>query len=88
TELTALSATLIAGNPLIRSLAIARGSTLVFIHPLAGNETAIGMNYMANAVQRDAVLRAIRTRTTVVAGPLQLVQGGTGLVSRSPIFVG
>ncbi len=87
-ELTALSATLMAGNPLIRSLAIARGSTLVFIHPRAGNEAALGMNYMANPAQRDAVLRAIRTRATVVAGPLDLVQGGKGLVSRSPIFVG
>ncbi|MGQ3075025.1 MAG: hypothetical protein ACT7A5_28440, partial [Ferrovibrionaceae bacterium] len=47
-ELTALSTTLMAGNPLIRSLAIARGSTLVFIHPRAGNESALGMNYMAN----------------------------------------
>lgn len=87
-ELDALCATLMAGNPLIRSLAVARDNTLVFVHPLAGNEAAIGMNYMANPAQRDTVLRAIRTRSTVVAGPLELVQGGTGLVSRSPIFVG
>jgi len=87
-ELTALSTGLMAGNPLVRSLAIARDSTVVFNHPPAGNEAAIGMNYMANPAQRDAVLRAIRTRMTVVAGPLELVQGGIGLVSRSPIFVG
>jgi diguanylate cyclase (GGDEF)-like protein len=87
-ELNALSTTLMAGNPLIRSLAVARDNTLVFVHPLAGNEAAVGMNYMANPGQRDTVLRAIRTRSTVVAGPLELVQGGIGLVSRSPIFVG
>ena len=33
------------------------------------------------------VLRAIRERRTVVAGPLRLVQGGTGIIGRTPIFV-
>ncbi len=87
-ELTALSTALMAGNPLVRSLAVARDNTVVFVHPTGGNSAAVGMNYMANPLQRDAVLRAIRTRSTVVAGPLELVQGGIGLVSRSPIFVG
>ncbi len=87
-DLTALATALMAGNPLVRSLAVARDNTVVFVHPIGGNNAAIGMNYMANPLQRDAVLRAIRTRTTVVAGPLELVQGGIGLVSRSPIFVG
>lgn len=87
-ELNTLAASLMAGNPLIRNLAVAPDSTVTFVYPLAGNENVLGMNYMAAPAQRDAVLRAIRTRSTVVGGPLALVQGGTGLVSRSPIFVG
>jgi diguanylate cyclase (GGDEF)-like protein len=37
--------------------------------------------------QYEAVQQAIRTRRTVVAGPIALVQGGTGLVSRTPVFL-
>jgi len=33
------------------------------------------------------VERAIQTRRTVVAGPIQLVQGGLGITSRTPVFL-
>jgi diguanylate cyclase (GGDEF)-like protein len=33
------------------------------------------------------VERAIQTRRTVVAGPITLVQGGLGIVSRTPVFL-
>lgn len=39
------------------------------------------------ASQWPAVQRAIKERKTVVAGPLNLVQGGLGIISRTPIYI-
>ena len=43
---------------------------------------------MQSPSQRNAVLRAIETGNTVIAGPVNLVQGGKGFISRIPIFLG
>ena len=71
----------------IRNIGLAPGNILSFVHPLEGNEKAIGLNFAANKEQWPAVKRAIDNRMTVVAGPVQLVQGGSAFISRTPIYV-
>ncbi|MBU1337250.1 MAG: EAL domain-containing protein [Alphaproteobacteria bacterium] len=56
-------------------------------YPFAGNERAIGLDYRKSPAQRDAVLRARDTGKLVLAGPVDLVQGGRGFVGRFPVFV-
>jgi len=71
----------------IRNLALAPDNVIQFIYPLAGNERALGLDYRQNALQWPAVNRAISLGNTVVAGPLDLIQGGQGLIARTPIYV-
>ncbi|HEY9081618.1 diguanylate cyclase domain-containing protein [Magnetovibrio sp.] len=71
----------------IRNLALAPDNVIEFIYPLAGNERALGLNYRENAQQWPAIQRAIDLGNTIVAGPLKLVQGGEGLIARTPIYV-
>src|SRR5688572_3225114 len=71
----------------LRNVGAAPGNRMAHIHPLAGNEKAIGLNYRDVPAQWPAVERAIQSRKTVVTGPIDLVQGGTGLVSRTPVFL-
>jgi len=71
----------------IRSIQLAKNSIVSHIYPMAGNEVALGLKLLAQPKQRDAVLRVIKSRDTVVAGPVELVQGGTAFVSRTPIFL-
>lgn len=70
----------------LRNIALAPDNTIKFIYPLQGNEKALGLHYESNAEQWPAVKRAMDTRSTVVAGPVDLVQGGRGLISRTPVF--
>jgi PAS domain S-box-containing protein len=70
----------------IRNIALAPGNIIKYMYPKEGNEKAIGLNYMNTPGQRETVLRAISEKNTVVAGPLELVQGGIGIISRTPIF--
>lgn len=71
----------------IRNLALAPDNVISDIYPRVGNERALGLRYLDNPQQRGAVERAIQTRRTVVAGPIPLVQGGLGIISRTPVFL-
>ncbi len=57
------------------------------LYPLAGNEEALGLNYLKTPSQRGAVLRARDEGRAVLAGPVELVQGGVGIIGRLPVFV-
>lgn len=71
----------------IRNVALAPDNVIRFVHPLAGNEAVLGLDYEKNEAQWPSVKRAIEERETVVAGPVDLVQGGRALIARTPIFV-
>ena len=57
------------------------------MYPVAGNEKAIGLDYRKNPAQRAAALRARDERALVLAGPVDLQQGGQGFIGRFPVFV-
>jgi signal transduction histidine kinase len=86
-EFAQLARQILKHAPHIANLGLARDNVITHLYPLEGNEKALGLRYLENAQQRDAVLRAIATRHTVIAGPVNLVQGGQGLVSRIPVFL-
>lgn len=71
----------------LRNISVAPDNVVRDVYPLAGNEQAIGLNYANHAEQREAVERMMRTRHFVLAGPLELVQGGTGLINRFPVYL-
>ena len=81
-----LSAGLMRGNNRIRNIAAAPNMVIRMVHPLEGNEAAIGLDYNTVEKQREAALRARDTRTLVLAGPVDLVQGGRGFIGRFPVF--
>ncbi|SDI11874.1 sensor domain-containing diguanylate cyclase [Propionivibrio dicarboxylicus] len=74
-------------NPKIRNFGIAVGYRLHYIYPLEGNESAVGLYYPDQKSQWPVIERTIREGKPVLDGPLDLVQGGRGLVFRSPIFI-
>ena len=53
-----------------------------------GNDKAIGLPITAQVPEQFAGCRmASRARQVALAGPLRLVQGGTGLVARLPVYL-
>jgi len=83
---TLAGATLRAESQL-RHLALAPDMVVSMIYPLAGNEAALGADYRFIDAQREATFRARDTGEMVLAGPVDLVQGGRGLIGRFPVFV-
>lgn len=78
---------LMKNQPGVRSIQLARDNIVSHIYPLKGNEAAMGLKLLETATSKDAVQRAMETRRTVVNGPFKLVQGGTAILSRTPIFL-
>jgi diguanylate cyclase (GGDEF)-like protein/PAS domain S-box-containing protein len=72
----------------LRSIAVAPDFVIRMTYPLEGNERAIGLNYRTDPNQREAALRVEQTGAMVLAGPVDLVQGGQGFVGRFPIYAG
>jgi PAS domain S-box-containing protein len=71
----------------LRNISAAPDLVVRYVYPLKGNEGALGFDIGNHPVQREAALRVRDTGVTILAGPVDLVQGGVGFVGRFPVFV-
>ena len=71
----------------LQNISVAPDNVVRDVYPLAGNERAIGLSYLDTPEQRDAVVQMMNSRRFVLAGPLELVQGGIGLINRFPVYL-
>src|SRR5690606_29446781 len=70
----------------LSSVAAAPDLVVAMTYPLQGNERALGLDYRRNPLQREAVMLARDSGRMVLAGPVDLVQGGQGFVGRFPVY--
>jgi diguanylate cyclase (GGDEF)-like protein/PAS domain S-box-containing protein len=77
----------IQGQTQIINVAAAPGLVVRMVHPYAPNTAVLGLDYMKSPTQREAVLMARDTSAPVITGPVNLVQGGQGLIIRLPVFL-
>lgn len=74
--------------PGVRNVSAAPDFVIRYIHPVEGNQRVLG-----NALLKDprpgfaeTVKRALVSRDVTVHGPVDLIQGGTGLIARQIVF--
>ncbi|WP_285905226.1 diguanylate cyclase [Pseudodesulfovibrio pelocollis] len=72
---------------LLKNISAAPDFVIRFVYPMEGNRQALGTDYRTLPGQWEQALRAKETGSLVVAGPVALVQGGTGLVGRAPVII-
>ena len=87
-RLSARAEELIETTPDLISIGIAPDLVVTRVIPAKGNERAIGLDYRSNKQQYPMVKRAMETGNGLVTGPVNLVQGGRGLILRQPVYVG
>ncbi|RXE89181.1 ATP-binding protein [Pseudoalteromonas sp. A757] len=81
-----LARPLFDSSQILRNIGAAPGMRLDYIYPLKGNEKAVGLDYQTHPTQKYGALLAKESREIVMAGPLELIQGGTGLIARVPVY--
>ncbi len=70
----------------VRNVALAPNNIISHVYPVKGNEKAIGLDYRSVPEQYKSILTAKKMQKVYISGPVDLVQGGKGLVARFPIF--
>lgn len=86
-EFTKALAALFRAGRYLRNIGVAPNNRISNVYPLEGNANAIGAYYPDLPDQWPSVRRAMELHTTVLGGPVQLRQGGTGLISRTPVYL-
>lgn len=71
----------------IRSLALAPNDIILYVFPYEKNSTAIGTDFRNVPDQWNTVNKARKIKNVYLAGPVNLVQGGVGLIVRYPVFL-
>lgn len=89
-EFVSFSAGLLGSGGSLRAVQLVRGDHIALIHPMRGNEPAMGLNLRTDP--RDQVradyLRAAATDSVVLSGPVLLRQGDSGLIIRQRVHTG
>lgn len=86
-ELSRAVSALMEGHPSIMNVALAPDLVVTNMFPVEGNEAALGLDYRQHPEQLASVNRAIETRSLVLSGPVDLVQGGAAFIERAPVFL-
>ncbi len=71
----------------ILNIQLAKDNIISHLYPFEGHENALGLNLLEYYTSQNIVRQSIESKRTLVAGPTPLVQGGTALISRTPIFL-
>ncbi|MCX7157497.1 MAG: diguanylate cyclase [Rhodocyclales bacterium] len=87
TNFNAVANQMLQFYPGVSALALSPGGVVRDEVPLAGNENAIGFDPLRDPVQSKEALIARDTGKLTLAGPMNLVQGGMGVVGRLPVFL-
>ncbi len=86
-EYNQFAAGILQQRPELRVISLARDNIIRFVYPLEGNEAALGLDLYNHPTQGAATRRMLRTGSAVVAGPVELAQGGEALILRLPIYL-
>ncbi|HEV2321325.1 MAG TPA: diguanylate cyclase [Gammaproteobacteria bacterium] len=87
-EFQNISAVLTRDVPAIREIQLSPGGIVRDVYPESAAAAVRGLDIRTLPEQKGVVLQTIQDGKTRVAGPLELVQGGVGLVARDPIYTG
>jgi hypothetical protein len=83
-----IAAEIYKGNPYLQGVQLVPNGIIKYMYPLRSNERAIELNIFKTGVQNKiAAKKAIAKRKIYFQGPVNLVQGGQGVVGRLPVFI-
>ena len=86
-EFSTLSELMKDDNGVIEANELAKDGIVTQAYPIEGNEEAIGLNMLENPARRKEARLARKSGEYTIAGPYELVQGGTGSLLFDPVYL-
>jgi PAS domain S-box-containing protein len=77
---------LVDSNPNIDAVELVPNGVIKYVYPLKGNEPVINYNILDSEKASRWAMKAIKNRKIYYVGPLELKQGGLGIVGWFPVF--
>lgn len=75
-------------NPSLQGVQLVPNGVIKYMYPVKGNEAAIGLDlFKMNSFNAIEAKKAIKLHKMYFQGPIELVQGGQGVVGRLPIYI-
>ncbi|MEO5775256.1 MAG: PAS domain S-box protein [Flavobacterium sp.] len=81
-----IAAQLLDSNPSIDAVQLVPNGVIRYVYPKEVNKSAIGYDILHSPKVRQEALKSIQSKLIYFAGPLELKQGGIGVVGRLPVF--
>ncbi|MCB1309085.1 MAG: response regulator, partial [Leptospiraceae bacterium] len=85
-QFNAICAQILADARIIRNIGLSRGYVLTYVYPPGNNRAVIGLDFRNVPEQLPGVQKTLEEGQSILVGPLQLIQGGNGLVARTPVY--
>lgn len=83
-----VAAEIMKSNPSLQGVQLVPNGIIKYMYPVKGNEAAIGLDlFKMNAFNAIEAKKAIKLRKMYFQGPIELVQGGQGVVGRLPVYI-
>jgi len=76
-----------SSDDIVKSMTFITDTTITHIYPYEENKSAIGIDLAAEASQRELILYAKDNIRPVFAAPVNLVEGGIGIIVRIPVVL-
>ena len=86
-DFSTLSSLMDDNEHIIEAYELAKDGVVSQIYPLEGNEEALGLDMLQNEDRKKEANLAKDTGEYTIAGPFELVQGGTGALLFDPIYI-
>ena len=85
-EFSKLSSLMADTDGVVEAYEIAKDGIVTQVFPYLKNEEAVGINMLTYSERKEEANRAKETGEYTIAGPFELVQGGTGVLLFDPIY--
>lgn len=69
------------------NISLAQDLVVRYVYPPEGNESVRGTDYRAIPSHRAGIEQALQSAAPVLAGPLEMIQGGKAFIARVPVMV-
>ena len=86
TEFDQFASMLQKSMPGVKSLQLAPQGVVTYLTNLEANRKAIGHSLLTDPRRKDLALKSIRTQEYIIAGPINLIQGGSAIIARRPLY--
>ena len=85
-QFNALAGFMLDENHVIEAVELAKNGVVSQVYPIEGNEEAVGLDFFENESRKYNARIARDSGEYTLAGPFELVQGGTGVLLFDPIY--